>query len=584
MPLTPSLSVSKLALGLVSLAAFPAAWVFVHFLMANKQWCFSDFCVESMGSRRIPVRSSLVVFYCFLLFTGLVAVASKHLPAFRSLLARRVHSRNTLTVAEVSWFALVLLVSLVAVPAMIWSPYWNMWASMVANMSSGSSSSGHNHGAAMQATNWPWIRIVHQNLILVSGDSLSLLLGFVILPVSKNSFLADFFDLPYNSTMRMHMWLGFTIFWWSMFHLVVTMLAYSVEATPILELFFKWPANATWGNMSFLYITGVVSFVFLAVVVVTSLSYVRRKAYNLFYLTHFLIFVSILFAYLHASMCIFYMIPGLCMYAIDGTMRLASRFSPSYIQAVTIEECGLLSVTVSTKSADAARPGQFMRVNIPSVSKLEFHPWSIVKSSKDTVSFLFAPHSSCEKEWSSRVAAAVKGTAALNTVVHLQGPFGKEMALLKDADGMDAIVFYVAGTGIAACIAAVDELLETATSSVPAIHVFWSTRNTNMSSLSWVQKWSAEKVSKRVNLVMFQTCDEQAWLMADTESAALNHRPELKSLLNKHVALQEFGSMELGVFVCGPERFVRDALESVDTFTRHRKGVRVTVEVESYDL
>ncbi|KAI8838566.1 hypothetical protein BJ741DRAFT_601494 [Chytriomyces cf. hyalinus JEL632] len=579
MPLTPS----KLALGLVSLATFPAAWVFVHFLMANKQWCFSDFCVESMGSRRIPVRSSLVVFYCFLLFTALVAIASKHLAGFRFLLARRVHSRYTLTVGEVSWFALVLLVSLVAVPAMIWNPYWNMWASMVANMSSGSSSSGHNHGA-MQATNWPWIRIVHQNLILVSGDSLCLLLGFVILPVSKNSFLADLLDLPYNSTMRMHMWLGFTIFWWSMFHLVVTMLAYSVEATPMLELFFKWPANAAWGKMSFLYITGVVSLVFLSVVVVTSLSYVRRKAYNLFYLTHFLIFVFILFAYFHASMCIFYMIPGLCMYAIDGTMRLAYRFSPSYIQAVTVEECGLLSVTVSTKFAATARPGQFMRINVPSVSKLEFHPWSIVKSSNDTVSFLFAPHSSSEKEWSSRVAAAVKDVTALNTVVHLQGPFGKEMALLKDADGMDAVVFYVAGTGIAACIAAVDELLEAATSSVPAIHVFWSTRNTNMSSLSWVQKWSAEKASKNVNVVMFQTCDEQAWLMADTESTALNHRPDLKSLLSKHVALQEFGSMEVGVFVCGPERFVRDALESVDTFTRHRKGVRVTVEVESYDL
>ncbi|KAI8619685.1 hypothetical protein BC830DRAFT_1102948 [Chytriomyces sp. MP71] len=568
---------SDMVHGLISVAFFPAAWVFVHFLMVHKNWCFADFCVESMGSRRVPVRQTLSVFYSFLIFTALVAFASKKLKSVKSLLSRRVQPLHMVTIGEVAWFSAALFLSLIAVPAMVWAPYWNMWASMLVSMASGKM----NMGPGMEESTWPWIRVVYETLILTTGDSLSLLLGFVVLPISKYSFLASFLDLPYNSTLRVHMWLGYAIFWLTVFHLILCMLSYVLDQTPLYDLFFTVPVGASWGNSQYLFITGFVSFFILGFVLLTSLSYVRRKAYYIFFVTHFLVFVAVLFAYFHASMSIFYMIPGLGMYAVDGFLRLQSRFSDEKVVQVKVEVCGYITVTVATQKAAKSCPGQFMRVNVPSASRFEFHPWSIVHADEQSVSFLFAPNSKANT-WSSRVADLLKNSPDSETVVHMQGPFGKEMELTRESAGHDLLVFYVAGTGIAACVAGVEQVLKRQ-SVVPKIQVYWSSKSGKMETLTWIQTWLNK--SKEVHVQLFETND--GWIKADDDTSG-NHRPNLKQLLAKNAAplKSETGTLKVGVFVCGPNRFARDALESVDEFVRlpEHKGIQVSVEVESFDL
>ncbi|KAI9353867.1 hypothetical protein BDR26DRAFT_890305 [Obelidium mucronatum] len=568
-------SAAQLAFGAISIAFFPAAWVLVHFMMVHKEWCFADFCVESMGSRRVPVRNTLVVYYCFLGFSALVALAAKSSAVVKRVVGLKIHPRYTVTVGEVAWFSMALLLSLIIVPAMIWNPYWNMWVSMLKSMSSGKM----NMGAGMQMQSWPWIRIVYETMTLTTGDSLALLLGLVILPVSKNTFLGTFLDLPYTSTVRMHMWLGYAIFWMTVVHLLVCMFAKALDTTPLYELFFTVPADTPWGNLKYIYLMGMIAFFFLGFVTFTSLSYFRRKHYNFFYVTHFLVLIVVVFAYLHASMDIFYMIPGLCMYAVDGFIRLYSLQSKETVESVIFEESGYITVTVATKQGASARPGQFMRVNVPSVSTFEFHPWSIVKSTPDSVSFVFQ-RSFQDKEWSSLVADKLKADS--NLAVHLQGPFGKEIDVAAD-NSLNSVVFYVAGTGIAASVAAIKQVMErnAAASGPPTkIYLFWSSRKSGMQTLSWFQ--NSINDTKHVTVELFQTCDDEV----PSADHVMSHRPNLKQLLNKYISplVSESGVVSCGVFVCGPETFVRDALESASAFQNSRKEVKLTVEVESYDL
>ncbi|KAJ3007370.1 UNVERIFIED_CONTAM: hypothetical protein HDU68_003553 [Siphonaria sp. JEL0065] len=514
---------SQLALGALSLAFFPAAYVLVYFMMEHKEWCFADFCVESMGSRRVPVRNTLAIYYSFLAFTAIIAFAAKKLCTLKRIVGMKLHSRYSVTLGEVAWFSTALLLTLIVVPAMIWKPYWNMWASMLVSMANGKM----NMGPGMQEKTWPWVRIVYETMILTTGDSLALLIGLVLIPVSKNSFLAWFLDLPYTSTLRIHMWLGYSIFWLTVYHLIITILSFSLDQTPLYELFFTIPAGTPWGNIKYIYITGMVSFFLIGIVTITSLSYVRRKAYNVFYLTHFLIFISLLFAYFHASMDIFYAIPGLCMYALDGCIRLASKFSKSVVKSVVFEECGYITVTVSTTQAADARPGQFMRVNVPAVSAFEFHPWSIVKATPDSVSFMFQ-RSSETKEWSSLVADKLKSDS--NIAIHLQGPFGKEIDLVASSQKQqNALVFYVAGTGIAASIAAIEQAVKRNTESAiqTKVFLFWTAGYSGIEKISWIQEWVA----------------------------------------NGKVVVVEL-----------------DALERADAYSKGEKGVKLNVELESYDL
>lgn len=301
-----SLTALQISIGLLSIAFFPASWAFVYYMLDHPNWCFADFCIETMGSRKIPVRDTLAVFYGFLILTAIIALASQRVPSIKNVLSKPIWSTSIVAFGEITWFVAALLVMNFCVPAMIWKAYYNMWDSMILNMDDST-----DMGVGLFTKYWPWIRIVYETMILTTGDSLAINFGLVMLPVSKNSFLAIFLDLPYTSMLRIHQWLGFSLFWLAVIHLVLTMLSYSMDITPLYDLFFTVIYDPhPWGDSNYLFITGMISFFILGFVVISSLRFLRRRFYNSFYFIHFLVFISILFAYLHASMSIYYLIPG----------------------------------------------------------------------------------------------------------------------------------------------------------------------------------------------------------------------------------------------------------------------------------
>ncbi|KAI9353868.1 hypothetical protein BDR26DRAFT_914075 [Obelidium mucronatum] len=560
-------SVPQVALGALSLAIFPASWVLVSYMMQHKEWCFADFCVETQSARQPLVRNTLGVYYSFIATTAILVAAAKKFPLFKHLFGTRVQRCYTYTIGELAWFISALLLSLIVVPATVWNSYWSMLRSAVPA--------------------WSWIRLVYQTMILATGDSLAFLLGLVMLPASKNSFFATLLDLPYTSTLRVHIWLGYAIFWAIAFHLVFCIIGYSLDATPLYEKFFTVAADMPWGKSKYFFLMGMISFFLFAIITATSVAYVRRRHYNFFYVTHFLFVAAIAFAYFHASMSIFYMIPGICLYTIDGFIRLHSYRSKEHITNVVFEESGYVSITIATTKCGSTLPGQFMRVNVPSVSTFEFHPLSIVQATPDSVSFLFRPNGK-ETEWTCLLASKLASTP--NLAVHLQGPFGKPIGIAYDTL-QQVLVFHVAGTGLSSCIAAIELVLERNAlleNIVPVkIFLFWSSRNMGMENLSWIQ--GHLKGLKNITVELFQTSDDPGDIAPTsiTTTRVIHHRPNLRQLLKKHVSALVSdcgGVLNAGVFVCGPETFVRDALESVASYASLQKGVKLAVEVESYDL
>ncbi|KAI9190692.1 uncharacterized protein BJ171DRAFT_615436 [Polychytrium aggregatum] len=517
------LTAATTALAVVSFLSFVFGWIFVYFLIVNKTWCFADFCVESMGSRKNPVRNTLAVFYGFLILSALVTLTAKYRPSFKRVLESRPFATSTLTVAEITWFTLAIVISNIVIPGMIWVPYWNMWVSML-------SMTGMDMGRGFQDMNWPWIRIVWQTLTLTTGDSLAVLLGFVVLFISKHSFLLSLLDLPYPSTLRIHQWLGYSILVLTCIHLIVTMLAYSLDVTPLYQLFFTVPAGSPWGSSQYLYVLGLASFLFLAVVTFLSLPRIRRLHFNLFYFVHFLIFVSVVFAYLHASMSIFYMIPGLIMYGLDVAVRL--------------------------------------------YKSIEYHPWSIVAFKDGSASFIVKSTKN-PNEWTARVVQVLKSSDA--TYLSVQGPFGNPIH--KFASQSDILVAYVAGSGIAPAIPLISQARDTGDHVPKQTILIWVAAADNMHEFSPIQ----DLREHGVKIILFNTSPKSS---AEPRADTHQGRPYLHSLLTAHVApafANEAVKPKVGLFVCGPERFTEDALVAVDRFGADQNS-RVAVHVESFEM
>ncbi|KAJ3071527.1 hypothetical protein HDU98_005192 [Podochytrium sp. JEL0797] len=456
--------------------------------------------------------------------------------------------------------------------------------------------------------------LVYKTLYSVSGSTITFLIGFVMLPVSKNSALAVFFNLPYTSLLRVHIWVGKTLFFAVLFHLGAGIAYYIALNMDLVETLFIVPAGSVWGKSRYQDVTGVAATVILGVVVLTSLSFFRRRWYNTFFLTHFLVFAFILLGYFHASSNIFFCIPGLCLYSIDGLLRLSALSSKDTVSNVHFEKNGYITVTVSTSKPVLARPGQFMRVSFPAVTKFEYHPWSVVGTTDRSVTFLFV-RSAKDTEWSSKVADTLrtyadKGHDTFSAVrVHMQGPYGKAMEIIHPAAAKDALVFYVGGTGVAACVHAIQETV--AANRVygakrTKVVLVWASRGRKLAQLSHLQAWLVEM---DVTVELFETGgdgigdddDSGVSVSSDagdapkiTEDMFVNlsissDRPQLGKLLEKHVGQglvpEVKAVLEVGVFVCGPEGFTKHALKDLHLFERkHVKGVRVTVEVEAFDF
>ncbi|KAJ1561023.1 ferric/cupric-chelate reductase [Nowakowskiella sp. JEL0078] len=592
---------SDVALGLLSLAIFPASFIVVFYMEVDKRWCFADFCVESMNAgmnRADPARHLLIVFYAFLALTAAFAFTAKRNVFFSRVLSYKLFSGSSISLGEVSWFVFALLISNIVMPAVIWKSSFQMWIDMV------SPRAGPSKG--IPPAHWPWIRLVYETLITTTGDSLAVVWGLSLLASIKNSVLLSFLDLPFTSTLRVHNWLGYTSFWLTVIHLLATMLSYSLDVTPLYTLFFTVPANSPWGANHYLYITGFLSFFVLTFVVILSLPIVRRNFYNTFFYSHFFIFVSILFGYFHASLTVWFLIPGFCLYAIDGIIRVYARFVVEKVTSVIHEESGYCTITVKTNRASLVKPGQFMRVNFPNVSKLEYHAWSVAGVDQDVLTFVFATASNNEKEWTNKLVKILKSEP--NQPVTLQGPYGIPNQLGLNAPNYDVLVFYVGGTGVAPAFSVINSTLRhlkekasfvnnekpsfgndektsplVNTDNHQKVFLFWTSAAENIEKHSLIQDWTTEPHSPVV-VRFFDTSDPRTD-SPKTNSVSRN-RPHLRALLNEYVVplASDFTNLKVGIFICGPEGFTKDGLLSIERFQKNNAGVHITTEVESFAL
>ena len=358
---------------------------------------------------------------------------------------------------------------------------------------------------------------------------------------------------------------------------------------------------------------GIMAWVALVIVFVTSLRILRRRAFELFYLTHFLFIVFVAGALYHASAGPEFLLPGLCLWLVDRAWRLCSNFGPGRaltVQSVTRYHAGDV-VKLQVAGVTTKYPAQMAWIQLPSVSALAWHPFTIASSpGEQTATIAIRALGRYTKKAQNLDASCDMSTTKGHAGAHgcdqprmrLDGPFGVGNPRWTQ---YPAVALVAGGIGITPAISIATHIVKEALRLGHAggrrqVYLLWSVSDRR--HLSWFEDElmrisevvSRPNVPASVNISIHVTKGSRAEMLSGQEEQGVGiadgmykgpgkiyeGRPNVIQWL-RQVQQATVGS-DIAVSVCGPRSLKNDVRRAAASLSSD-KGLFV-VEEEVFEL
>eukprot|EP00057_Strongylocentrotus_purpuratus_P035141 XP_797866.3 PREDICTED: NADPH oxidase 5-like [Strongylocentrotus purpuratus] len=174
-------------------------------------------------------------------------------------------------------------------------------------------------------------------------------------------------------------------------------------------------------------ITGILIIIVLIIMTICSLPFIRRNGYfKVFYWTHQLCIVFWCLIIIHSKyFWIWFIAPGI-IYLAERLLRFGffrrARFGKVYIQKGYVLPANVVHLVIQRPANFRFHAGEYIHVNIPSISFHEWHPFTI-SSAPEQQDFLTL-HIRCVGHWTKRLYNVVRE---------------RQLALLEDEPGFGEI-------------------------------------------------------------------------------------------------------------------------------------------------
>ncbi|PIM98136.1 Ferric-chelate reductase (NADH) [Handroanthus impetiginosus] len=297
-------------------------------------------------------------------------------------------------------------------------------------------------------------------------------LSFLFFPVTRGSSVLLLLGLTSEASIKYHIWLG---------HIVMTFftahgLCYIIfwAATHEISQMLKWSKTGV-SNVA-----GELSLLAGLFLWATTFPRIRRKIFEVFFYTHHLYIFFIFFFVLHIGIsysCI--MLPGFFLFMIDRYLRFLQSRRGVRLMSARVLPCETLELNFSKSKSLSYAPTSIMFLNVPSISKLQWHPFTISSSSNlegDKISVVIKG----EGSWSKNLYQLLASPSSIDHLdVSIEGPYGPTST---DFLRHDLLVMISGGSGITPFISIIRELLHTTESTrskIPNILLISAFKNSN---------------------------------------------------------------------------------------------------------
>lgn len=200
---------------------------------------------------------------------------------------------------------------------------------------------------------------------------------FLFLPVARGSVLLRLIDIPFEHATRYHVWLGHLTMMLFTLHGIFYVIAWAIEGRLIQEL-------TAWKNVGIANLPGVISLVAGLLMWVTSLPPVRRINFELFFYTHQLYVVFVVFLAMHVGDFIFSIAAaGIFLFMLDRFLRFFQSRKTVDILSAKCLPSGTVELVISKPEGLQYNALSWVFVQIRELSWLQWHPFSVSSSPLD---------------------------------------------------------------------------------------------------------------------------------------------------------------------------------------------------------
>ncbi|KAF5569481.1 ferric-chelate reductase [Fusarium phyllophilum] len=193
--------------------------------------------------------------------------------------------------------------------------------------------------------------------------------GLALLMASRNNIFASLLRIPSPVLLQYHRWIGLATVAHATAHVSFNIQHY-IETEQVTTSFRNHRIQV-----------GLMAWISLVILFLTALPIVRRRFFEIFYYTHALFFVFVVGALIHASHGPEFMLPGLLLWGIDRAIRFAYNFRTIQVQSVEAFEGNVTKFKV--KGLRTRTPGQVVWLQIPKVSFVNWHPFTVASAPSD---------------------------------------------------------------------------------------------------------------------------------------------------------------------------------------------------------
>ncbi|KAL1549835.1 ferric-chelate reductase (NADH) [Salvia divinorum] len=284
---------------------------------------------------------------------------------------------------------------------------------------------------------------------IVTGVTGNLCLTFLFYPVTRGSSILPMLGLTSEGSIKYHIWLG---------HLAMALFTIHGSIYFIYWIITHRLSEALkWGDNYVSNIAGEISLLFGLGLWITSHPKIRRRMFDLFLYTHYLYIFFMIFFILHIGIgfaCI--MLPGFYLFLMDRYLRFLQSRNRARLVSARLLSCNTIELSFAKTRGLSYNPTSTIFINVPSISKLQWHPFTIISNSNlepQKLSVLIK----CEGNWTRSLYDLLSSPSPLHRLgVAVEGPYGPASThFLRH----NMLVMISGGSGITPFISIIRELI-----------------------------------------------------------------------------------------------------------------------------